>query len=154
MWRYLVMSGVNNLKGSIVKDGKVIYSEKLENGFHFAIVLMYEPFYKGKNQANHQNSSQLYCEATITNGKRTEWSNGVVSIGDAEVCEVTLKSNKFEDISKDIKTKDGFRVWQKDYNYSEFVINVKGKPVKMKFRRLKWLVEVPKNDMFKYCKIS
>lgn len=59
------MSAINNLKGHIIKDGKVVYLEQIENSLHFAVVLMYESFYDGKNTANYQNSSQLMCEAKL-----------------------------------------------------------------------------------------
>lgn len=136
------MTAINNLKGHIIKDGKVVYSEQLENNLHFAVVLMYEPFYDGKNNDNHQNSSQLICQAVITTGKKHTWGNGVTSIEEAVERQRQDNNGKWPTLQKDLKTKDGHRVWQKDYQYHE------------KTRMVIWLVEVPKLDLLKYCKID
>jgi hypothetical protein len=148
------MSEINNLKGHIIKDGKVVYSEQIENGLHFAIVLMYEPFYSGKNTANHQNSSQLMCEATMTNGNKHTWGNGVMSLDEASMTEIADDNGKFKPLRDELKTKDGFRVWQKDYSYNEYEEEREGKKVKVKTRRVSWLVEVPKQNLLRYCKID
>lgn len=145
---------MNNLKGHIVKDGKVVYSEPLENGLHFAVILMYEPFYDGKNSANHQNSSQLICESMITTGAKHNWSNGVVSLEAASEIERIYDNQNWKPLRQDIKTKDGFRVWQKDHQYNEYDEEKNGKKIKVKQRCLIWLVEVPKLDLLKYCKID
>lgn len=147
------MSAINNLKGHIVKDGKVVYSEQIENGLHFAVVLMYEPFYDGKNTANHQNSSQLMCVATMTTGNKHTWGNGVMSLDEASVFEEVEATEKFKPLREELKTKDGFRVCQKDYQYNEYEKEKEGKKVKVKTRRVIWLVEVPKLDLLRYCKI-
>ena len=148
------MSAINNLKGHIVKDGKVVYSEQIENGLHFAVVLMYEPSYDGKNTANHQNSSQLICEATMTTGNKHTCGNGVMSFDEASVIEKIEVTEKWKPLREELKTKDGFRVWQKDYQYNEYEEKRDGKKVKVKTRRLSWLVEVPKLDLLRYCKID
>lgn len=148
------MSAINNLKGHIVKDGKVVYSEQIENGLHFAVVLMYEPFYDGKNSSNHQNSSQLMCEAIMTTGNKHTWGNGVMSLDEASVIEKIEATEKWKPLRDELKTKDGFRVWQKDYQYNEYEEQKDGKKVKVKTRRVSWLVEVPKLDLLRYCKID
>jgi len=148
------MSAINNLKGHIIKDGKVVYSEQIENGLHFSVVLMYEPFYDGKNAANHQNSSQLMCEATMTTGNKHTWGNGVMSLDEASIIEKADDNGKFKLLREELKTKDGFKVWQKDYQYNEYEEEKDGKKVKVKTRRVSWLVEVPKLDLLRYCKID
>lgn len=148
------MSAINNLKGHIIKDGKVVYSEQIENGLHFAVVLMYEPFYNGKNTANHQNSSQLMCEAVMTTGNKHTWGNGVMSLDNASVIEKIEVNEKWKPLREELKTKDGFKVWQKDYQYNEYEEEKDGKKVKVKTRRIIWLVEVPKLDLLRYCKID
>lgn len=147
------MSAINNLKGHIVKDGKVVYYELIESGLHFAVVLMYEPFYDGKNSNNHQNSSQLICEAIMTTGNKHTWGNGVMSLDEASVFEKIEATEKWKPL-RELKTKDGFRVWQKDYQYNEYEEEKDGKKVKVKTRRVSWLVEVPKLDLLRYCKID
>lgn len=148
------MSAINNLKGHIVKDGKVVYSEQIENGLHFAVVLMYEPFYEGKNTSHHQNSSQLMCEALITTGNKHTFGNGVGSLEEACVVEKADDAGRFKSLREDIKTKDGFRVWQKDYAYNEHEEEKGGGKTKVKTRSVIWLVEVPKLELLRYCKID
>ncbi len=148
------MSVINNLKGRIVKDAKVVYLEQIENGLYFAVVLMYEPFYDGKNASNHQNSSQLMCEAIMTTGNKHTWGNGVISFDEASIIEKSDYNGKFKPLREELKTKDGFRVWQKDYSYNEFEEEISGKKVKIRTRRISWLVEVPKIDLLRYCKID
>lgn len=145
------MSAINNLKGHIVKDGKVVYSEQIENGLHFSVVLMYKPFYDGKN---HQNSSELMCEAIMTTGNKHTWGNGVISLDEASIIEKADDNGKFKQLREELKTKDGFRVWQKDYSHSEHEEEKDGKKVKVKTRRVGWLVEVPKLDLLRFCKID
>lgn len=134
------MSAINNLKGHLVKDGKVVYSEQLEPGLHFMVILMYEPFYEGKNTANHRNSSQLICEAVMSTGVKQAWGNGVISIEEAATMQQADEKGKFPPLREELRTKDGFRVWQQDYQYSE------------KSRKVAWLVEVPKNELLRLCK--
>jgi len=148
------MSAINNLKGHIIKDGKVVYSEQVDTGLHFAVVLMYEPFYGGSNQANHQNSSQLTCDAIMTTGNKHTWGNGVMSLDDARVIQKADNNGNFEPLKKELKTIDGFRVWQKDYAYNELEYEEKGKKIKVKTRSVIWLVEVPKMDLLRYCKMD
>lgn len=121
------MSAINNLNGRIVRDGKVVYSEQVENGLYFAVILMYEPFYEGKNTDNYQNSSQLTCKAIMTNGNRHTWGNGVVSLDDASVFEKSDSNGKFKPLREELRTKDGFRVWQKDYQHNEYEEELDGK---------------------------
>lgn len=125
------MSAINNLKGHIVKDGKVVYSEEIENGLIFAVVIMYEPYSKSS-------SSQLICEAIMTNGNKHTWSNGVISLDDAFVVEKSI-DGKFTELRKELKSRDGFRIWQsEEFNNGDT-------------RKLSWKIEVPKNDLLKYC---
>jgi len=171
------MAAINNLKGTPVKDGKVVYSEQLETSLHFAVILMYEPFYEGKNTANHQHSTQLYCEAVITTGSKHTWGNGIHSLDEADWFEKVRDNEKFKPLKSDLKTKDGFRVWQVEYSFGDFEITKeqfeksknsnydflseidkndlqKQGKIKFKTRRVKWLVEVPKMSMLKFCGVS
>lgn len=145
------MSAINNLKGHIVKDGKIVYSEQIENNLHFAVVLKYEPFYDSNH---HQNSSKLCCEAVITNGNKHTYGNGVISLDEASEIQTVKGTEKFNPLREELKTQDGFRVWQKDYQYHEDEQEIDGKKMKIKTRKLIWLVEVPKIDLLRYCKID
>lgn len=148
------MSSINNLQGTIIKDGKVVYSEKLQDELYFAVILMYEPFYAGKNTAGNQESSKLMCQAVITNGKKHTWSNGITSLEEAMVVEIIEGDNVFAALKNELKTKDGFRVWQKDYGYLEREYIIQEKKIKLKMRKVKWLVEVPKINLLEYCKMN
>lgn len=143
------MSAINNLKGHIVKDGKVIYYEKLQNDLNFCVILKYEPFYDGKNSNYHQNSSQLTVETLISTGERQTYSNGVSGITEAKFIETADEKGKFEPL-QELTTKDGFRVWAQEYNFGEITIEGKTR----KTRVVIWLVEVPKLELLKFCKID
>ena len=145
------MAAINNLKGHIVKDGKVIYSEQLENGLHFVVILMYEPFYEGKNANNYQMSSRLICEALITTGNKHTYSNGTISLEEASTLEKIKENEKWKSLCTDLSTKDGFRVYQKDYQYNDYEKEEEGKKIKLKTRRVTWLVEVPKLELLRIC---
>lgn len=148
------MSALNNLQGTIVKDGKVVYLEKIEGSLFFAVVLFYSSFYSGANKNNYQSSSKLECDALMINGNGTEkytYSNGVIGLSEATIIEQVEISDIFEPIRHDLKTKDGFRIWQKDYQYNEFETHKNDLKVKMKSRRVTWLIEVPKIDLLRYC---
>lgn len=145
------MSAINNLKGTVVKDGKVVYSEQIENGLYFAVILMYEPFSDGKNTLN---SSQLMCEAVMTTGNKHTWGNGVMSLDKASIIEKADDNGFFKPLRDELKTKDGFRVWQRDCQHNEYEEEIDGKKVKVKIRRITWLVEVPKLDLLRYCKMD
>jgi hypothetical protein len=147
------MSAINSLKGCIIKDGKVVYSEQIEDSLYFAIILMYSPFYDGKNSNNHQNSSQLMCEAVITTGNKHTWGNGAVSLNTASEIEKADENGKFKPL-RELETTEGFRVWQKDYQYKEYEVEKDNKKIKIKTRRVIWLVEVPKINLLQYCKIN
>jgi len=136
------MSAINNLKGHIVKDSKVLHYERLENNLYFAVVLMYEPIYDG---GGFKNSSNLSCLAIMTTGNKTNYGNGVVALDDAVYIENEI-NGCFSDL-RQTTTKDGYVVSQKAYNYTE--INIDDK--KIRRRMVKWVVEVPKNDLIKYC---
>lgn len=140
------MSSTNNLKGTVIKDGRIVYYEKLEKGLYFYVTLKYEPFYDGKNTQYHQDSSQIMIEATISNGERFNYSNGVTCISEAKYTEISDEKGKFKDL-EELTTKDGFRVWQQDYNFGETYVLDKPR----KTRTVMWLVEVPKEDLLKYC---
>lgn len=153
------MAAINNLKGTPVKDGKVIYSEQLETSLHFAVILMYEPFYEGKNTANHQHSTQLFCEAVMTTGAKHTWGNSIVSLEEADWFEKVKATEQFKPLREELKTNDGFKVWQVAYYFGEHEEkekDEKGNDVKVKYktRRVKWLVEVPKIAMLKFCGVS
>jgi len=136
-----------SLKGHIAKDGGDVYTERLDNGLLFIITCTYAPYYAGSNSANHQSSSQLICEAIITNGIRHTWGNGIISHIAAVETEIADEKGNFKPLAPELKTKEGFRVWQKDYQYSSY--EEKGKTIKT--RNLIWLVEVPKKELLNFC---
>lgn len=138
------MTALNSLNGCAIKDGSVIYSEQLAPNLYFTIILRYEPFYDGRNSANHQNSSFLQCEAIISNGVKHTYSNGIIGIEEAVEIQCTVNKGEWPELLPDLKTKDGFRVWQKDYHYHEV-------PSDLYKRKVIWLVEVPKLSLLKYC---
>lgn len=122
------MTALNNLKGHIVKDGKVIYEEVLDNGLLFIIIEIYEPSYTKENYAN---SSNLWLEAVITDGNKHTWSNGIISLNDIEEQESRDGNGNFRTLNQ-LKTKDGFKVWEHEHAITSIS------------RRIKWIIEVPK----------
>jgi hypothetical protein len=119
-----------NLKGHIVKDGKVVYSEQLKQNLHFVVIAMYEPKYQ---REHYQSSSQMLIQAVITNGNKTKWSNGVDSFQLAQ----ETQEKPFKPIET-ITTKQGFKAWQQDYNYRGV------------YRDVVWIIEVPKHELLAY----
>jgi hypothetical protein len=136
------MSAINNLGGRIVVDGKVVYIEKLDLNIFFAVVEMYEPKYV---KENYGISSSLLLNAFITNGVKYQHSNSIVSFLDIDYQETIDQQDEFSEL-KELKTSQGFRVWQHQYYIQKF--NEDGK--KKKARRVKWLVEVPKEELSKF----
>lgn len=143
------MSTINNLKGHLVTDGTIVYSEQIEKGLHFAVVLMYEAFY---DKEYCKNSSRIACEAIMTNGTKYTYSNKIQSIEDAVVFQ-KIRANENWGPLRELTTKDGFKVWQKDSQYQDCEELENGKKVKFKKRVLTWLVEVPKLNLLNYCKL-
>lgn len=143
------MAALNNLKGHIVKEGKIVYSEKLEDDLYFTVIMKYEPFF---DEIHHKNSSQLVCEACVTTGNIKSYSNGVKALEPATVVEKIRVDEKFKQLRKEFKTKDGFRVWQKDYMYDDYEEELEsGEKIKVKARKVIWIVEVPKLSLLKFC---
>lgn len=124
------MTALNNLKGKIVKDGKIIYDELLNNGLHFLIILMYDKGYAGENFAD---SSCMLISTTISNGTFHTWTNGVVSANDVSTQEE--KNGDWRELKKET-TKDGLIA--KEVVYRQFIHQGK------EFRTVKWVIEVPK----------
>ena len=144
------MSTLNTLKGHFVKDYSVKYKEKLSNGLWFYVIFKYDSGYKSKEF--YRSSSELYIETIITDGNLNSWSNNVLSYKEATIHEDILKSESFLPLAEEIRTKDGYRVWQEVYNKVEYTQELeKGKTEKRKSRVTKWLVEVPKEDLLKIC---
>lgn len=146
------MASINSLKGKIVKDGRIVYSEKLENGLYLNVIIKYTPFYDGKNCNYYQSSSELTIETLISNNNYQNYSNGAISLNDVIEYQITDEKGNFSKLEKEFKTKDGYRVWQKDYNYQESTMEVDGNKIKTKTRNVVWLVEIPKLDLIKYIK--
>jgi len=132
------MTALNNLKGHIVRDGKVVYSEELEPKLQFAVIEMYEPFYE---KGNYSSSSKLWLEACITTGEKHTWSNGVQSLDETQEQEIVLLTENFREL-RHLKTSQGFRVWES--------VMAEGKTEKTKYRTIKWCVEVPKEALSKF----
>lgn len=144
------MSLINNLIDNTVENGKVVYSEEIEKGLHFVILMTYESFYNGKNTNHHQGSSHLTCEALMTTGSRYTYGNGVFYLNKAKEHQTEDTSGNFKPLREELKTKNGFKVWQKDYQYDEREKIEEGKKIKFKTRNVIWLVEVPKMDLLNF----
>lgn len=130
------MTAINNLRGYIVKDGRVIYSEKVEDAVIFVVIEKYLPFIDEKNFVT---SSVVWLEAAVTTGEEHRWTNGVLS----------LKENMRQEIApfpelRTLVSKDGYRLWE--HAHSHYPLN--GTPS----RRVMWLVEVPKEELIKFAK--
>ena len=144
------MSALNTLKGQMIKDYQVKYKEKLPNGLWFYIILRYNSGYNSKEF--YRSSSEIYIDAVITDGNLNTYGNNVLSYKEVEKHEDILKSESFLALSVEIKTKDGYRVWQEEYNKKEYSQEIENnKSQKRKSRTTKWLVEVPKEDLLKIC---
>lgn len=139
------MTAINNLKGHIVNDGEVVYSEELKPNLHFVVVQMYEPKYI---KPNYGDSSKLWLEASITTGETHNWSNGVKSLIESKEIEKIKEGDSFREL-RTLKTSQGFSVFEHAYGESYFEKD----GVKMKSRRVKWLVEVPKQELAKFFQI-
>jgi len=137
------MSAINNLKGHIVKDGKVVYSEELEPHIIFAVIQLYEPKYE---KHNYSNCSRLLLKTIITTGEKYIFSNGVESLIDAERIEEINEDENFETL-REIKTLQGFKVWESSFGENNYLNT---KKIKKKSRKVKWIVEVPKNELVKF----
>ena len=136
------MSLIKNLIDNTVENGRVVYSEEIEKGLHFVILMTYESFYNGKNTNNHQGSSHLTCEALMTTGGRH-----IFYLNKAKEHQTEDISGNFKPLREELKTKNGFKVWQKDYQYDEREKIKDGKKIKFKTRNVIWLVEVPKINL-------
>ncbi len=90
----------------------------------------------------------------MTTNNKYVYGNGVIGLDEASIFEKADDNGKFKPLRDEFKTKDGFRVFQKDYQYNEKEEEKEGKKTKIKTRRVTWLVEVPKNDLLRYCKID
>ena len=136
------MTAINNLKGHIINDGKVIYDEVLSNGLHFSIIFMYEDKYMGKNILNHQNSSNILIESSINTGKIHTYSNGIKALIDDCRVEKSYKNKPFKDLEK-IKTKDGFLAYQVELRKHTYD-NIINDDSPIESRTVEWIIEVPK----------
>ena len=126
---------INNLKGYIVKDGSILYLEKLKDNLFFAIIEMYEKNYE---RFEHKGSSDLFIKTGIVKSDNPhKWTNGVMSLLDAEEQESVKSNEEFRQLSENIITKDGCIV--KEVSLFEGI----GEGIK--YRTLKWWIEVPKN---------
>lgn len=128
------MTSLNNCHGHIINDGSILYEEYLEDGVIFVVIQKYEKSYVKENFGD---SSHFCLEAIIYNGNKHTYSNGVISLTNND-------RQEFEPFPKlrEIKTKDGFRVFEHAYFHHE----VDNK----KCRRVIWLIEVPKEDLKKF----
>jgi hypothetical protein len=108
------MAAINNIKGLVIKDGKVVYSEKLENGLYFCVILMYN---LSDIRNNLVRSSELDCTCIISNGEKINYSNGVIGLNQALEIE-HIVNGEFKDLGV-IYTKDKYKVYQVDYDYRD-----------------------------------
>lgn len=134
------MTAINNFRGTIVREGRVIYSEEIEPNLSFCIIQMYRPF---SDKEGTPHSSGIYIEACITTGEVYNWSNGVKSLEPAEEWEKKIKKEDFRSLH-DSKTKDGFKmcevVSREYFDKEDQTYN----------RRITWIVEVPKEALIKF----
>lgn len=140
------MSAVNNMRGHLVKDGRVVYLEKIEHNLFFVVVVMYESMY----EKNMYNSSCLMIEAMMVTGEKTTFGNGVVSYEIASISERIYPTEKWQQMRPELKSKDGFIIKQKDYNYNEWDELNGDKKVNVKQRSVSWFIDVPKEDLIKF----
>lgn len=128
------MTSINNLRGRIISDGKVVYSEELKKGIVLAIIQKFD-----------SNESILTIEATITSGLKHTWGNGVVSLIEAQEIEQVQVDQNFRDLTT-LTTIHGFKVKEYEYNKIEFNRG----DTKIKERNIRWLIEIPKEDLIKF----
>jgi len=136
------MATKNNLKGSLVKDFKVVYSEKLKNNLYVKVIMKYMPFYDGKNRSNYQCSSQIEIESVVTSGGTYEYSNGTHAIEPKETIERIGKDESFRKLESFVAD-SGIKIRETAYAYSS------GDDYKS--RRVIWLAEINKDDLLKMC---
>lgn len=137
------MSSINNFKGHIVGDGKVVYSEKLTENIFFIVSLKYEPKF---SNGYCNESSALTCEAFISNGSKHQYGNGTISFEDSKYVEEIELTAMFKELNC-LYTKAGYKCEEKPHTIENFEYN----GVKMKRRTVKWTVIVPKEELLKFC---
>lgn len=143
----IAMASTNNLKGHIVKDGRVIYSEQIKDRLYLKVILKYEPFYDGKNKMNHQNSSQIMIETVVTDGSTHNWSNGVHSFIEKIDYEEVKKGKIFRELTS-FKTKSGITIKEIAYRFGE---KEDEKGVKYNTRYVVTIAIIEKSDLIKMC---
>jgi hypothetical protein len=141
------MAVINNIKGLVIKDGKVVYSEKLENGLYFCVILMYN---LSDIRNNLVRSSELDCTCIISNGEKINYSNGVIGLNQALEIE-HIVNGEFKDLGV-IYTKDKYKVYQVDYDYRDKEHRqVLKNSNSVEYRSVGWIVEIPKKDLLNIC---
>lgn len=144
------MSAINTLKGQFIKDYKITHKEKLSNGLWFYVILRYNSNYNSKDF--YRSSSEIYIDAIITDGILNSYGNNVVSYREIEKSEDIKKPESFTSLLPEVVTKDGYKVWQEEYNKREYSMELEDKKFeKRKARNTKWLITVPKEDLLKFC---
>ena len=139
------MSTLNTLRGAFVKDYSVKYKEKLQNGLWFYVLFKYSP---SQERPHYLQSSRIEIDAIITDGNLNSWGNNVLSYSEVGEKQDILKSETFPKESDSFYTKDGYLVSQKVFGSHEYSLEIeKGVFEKRKARNLKWVVEVPKEDL-------
>lgn len=129
------MVAINNLKGTKVKDGKVVHKEKLKDGMYFCVILRYEPSYTGSNSAYIVHSSRIELEACIATGANLTWSNGVTSVLEPAII---TSEYKLDVPKEEILTKGGHVV------YPRFMRQDGGNYI------YAWEINVAKEDLLKH----
>ena len=141
------MAAINNLRGHLVKDGRVVYSEKIKDGLYVKVILKYEPFYDGKNKMNHQNGSQIMIETVITDGSTHNWGNGVHSFNEKIDYEEVKKGESFRKL-KSFDTESGITIKESAYRFGE---KEDKDGVKYSTRYVITTAVIKKSDLLKMC---
>lgn len=128
------MSAINNLDGKRVKDGRVLYNEKVAPDVFFTVFALFDP-----------TDSRFLLFADMTNGTVHTYTNGVVAMDKATVLRTVGPAEKLPGLDADLATADGLRVFQK---MGEVYESKDGS----KQRRDQWWVEVPKDKLLAYLK--
>jgi hypothetical protein len=141
------MAALNNLQGDVIKDGKVLYKEKIKDGMYVMVVCLYQGKYEGKNNWRHE-SSRMFIQAFVSNGDSHTHSNGVTSLTDWYEHENVFNQKDFKLLEEPFTTEQGFIITQ----YSDGTHNYLKDNEIVYTRTLKYTVEIPKEFLINLLK--
>lgn len=128
------MASINNLGGKVVKDGKVVYSEEIDQGVLFVVIMKFDPY----SIFEQGGSSTLSIEtAVIKEGARQNYSNGVIGLSD-HWDDQQMDNGKYPDLKR-VELKMGAVAEQKVVPLSW----------KTEVRRVIWHVDVTKDQLLR-----